>query len=45
MSKSDYGQYIRKLRIDRGFSLRELACELDITPYYLSYRKWSEVLS
>ncbi len=37
MSKSDFGQYIRKLRIDRGFSLRELACELDITPYYLSY--------
>lgn len=37
MSKEVFGQYIRKLRTDRGLSLRELSDQLGISPYYLSY--------
>lgn len=31
-----FGKYVRKLRIDRGELLREMAQSLDVTPAYLS---------
>lgn len=34
---NDFGMYIRKLRRDRNFSLKQFASEVGITPYYLSY--------
>lgn len=37
MSKKAFGQYLRSLRNDRGYSLRELASKIEITPYYLCY--------
>lgn len=37
MSKKAFGQYLRSLRNDRGYSLRELASQIEITPYYLCY--------
>ena len=37
MANNDFGEYVRKLRIERNYSLKQLAEEIEITPYYLSY--------
>lgn len=37
MANKDFGEYVRKLRTERTYSLKQLADEIEITPYYLSY--------
>lgn len=37
MANKDFGEYVRKLRTERNYSLKQLAEEIEITPYYLSY--------
>ena len=37
MVNNDFGGYVRKLRTERNYSLKKLADQIDITPYYLSY--------
>lgn len=37
MSKKEFGEYLRKLRNDRGYSLGDLADGVGVTPYYISY--------
>lgn len=37
MYSNEFGKYIRFLRTDRNLSLTQLAEQLSITPYYISY--------
>ena len=37
MVNKNFGEYVRKLRTERNYSLKQLAEEIEITPYYLSY--------
>lgn len=37
VTRKAFGAYLRKLRLDRGFSLKILSENIGITPYYLSY--------
>lgn len=37
MYNNEFGRYIRFLRTDRNLSLTQLAEQLGITPYYISY--------
>ena len=35
MANKDFSEYVRKLRTERNYSLKQLADEIEITTYYL----------